>query len=164
MQLNIPGNYYVKTINDEIFSKGFGYFTDLEDDIMPGLYHMMRCLNAIYRCESSRAFALRSPDSCRYGSTTSVADGASYFELIYRDLTTIGYRIGTPSRSSEEYTLFYNKFAEAVAAIKQAGVVHLDLYPSNILWKIDYGVADVKIIDWDVSHLLFSNALVKKLQ
>ena len=164
MQLNIPGNYHVKSINDEIFSKGFGYFTDSEDDIMPGMYHMMRCLNAIYRCESSRAFAeypiaLRSRDSCHYDSSTSVADGASYF-----DLTTIGYRIGTPSRSSEEYTLFYNKFAEAVAAIKQAGVVHLDLYPSNILWKIDYGVADVKIIDWDVSRLLSGKAFNPRIE
>jgi serine/threonine protein kinase len=45
---------------------------------------------------------------------------------------------------------------EAMAAIHAQGVVHLDWYLSNFMWKIDSstGKLEVKIIDFDSAHII----------
>ena len=35
--------------------------------------------------------------------------------------------------------------------VHNAGICHMDTYPSNILWTINDGEIKVKLIDWDVS-------------
>ena len=47
-----------------------------------------------------------------------------------------------------------------------AGVVHLDLYLSNIMWKeLESGEIELKIIDWDAAHFitesLFADAQIR---
>ena len=172
MKLCATNNFYIKTIDENVFGKGFGMFVDNESqDIMPGLYNMISCLNCVYKYEPSRPFAeypiaLRTPDS----TIQEKKPGYSrYFELIYRDLTALGYQIGIPARLIQddstcttsaslqyilnpEFDLFLKKLRVAVKAIKEAGVVHVDLYASNIMWKRVEDDVDIKIIDWDVSH------------
>eukprot|EP00050_Salpingoeca_kvevrii_P005052 m.268436 g.268436 ORF g.268436 m.268436 type:complete len:154 (+) comp11077_c2_seq5:1178-1639(+) len=42
------------------------------------------------------------------------------------------------------------ELAKAIDCIHAAKIVHLDLYPSNIMWrKLDDGSVAIKIIDWD---------------
>ena len=44
------------------------------------------------------------------------------------------------------------RLCAVVGAIHRCHVVHLDLYPSNIMWKKTDGAFDIKIIDWDTVH------------
>jgi hypothetical protein len=41
-----------------------------------------------------------------------------------------------------------------MALVHKAGVIHVDLYASNVMWKQQDGTIFIKIIDWDAAHCL----------
>ena len=75
--------------------------------------------------------------------------------LVFHNLTKFGYRIGLPP-TRELRVAFMTELRRAVALVHSVGVVHLDLYLSNIMWKLDErdGRMRIKIIDWDSCHRL----------
>jgi len=73
--------------------------------------------------------------------------------LVFENLTPRGYRIGMPDSEFECDALF-DAIVAAVERIHAAGVVHLDLYPSNIMWSKVGAVFSVVIIDWDSAHFI----------
>lgn len=85
----------------------------------------------------SLVFAL----SVRSPSSDSVAEDSKCYWLVYEDLAAEGFKIGTPDRV-------------AVTHIHEAGVIHCDLYPSNIMWRADAEgeSVEIRIIDWDNAH------------
>jgi serine/threonine protein kinase len=57
--------------------------------------------------------------------------------------------------TQEKREHYFEKLKSAISAIHKAGVVHLDLYLSNIMWKeLESGEIELKIIDWDAAHFI----------
>ena len=108
------------------------------------LRHMFHGLNRLWKNEHTRKYVLF-PITIRTGKR---GQGALVFENLVR------YRIGLPATSDERKSLLV-EIRNAIEACHSAGVVHLDFYPSNIMWMpCADGSFDVKIIDWDACHLV----------
>jgi len=154
--------YFVKIIDDEVFQRGFGLFSDDRDpkDIQPGLVHMVEALNRVFACNESRDYAeypiaVRTPDKDN-----------NHYELVYRNLTLLGFKTGAPNRKThpETFEKYLHALCEAVKAIGTAGVVHGDLYSSNVMYAIDNeGQMKIKIVDWDAAHCLEEGNFVEKV-
>ncbi len=152
--------YHLKTITPQIFRNGIGMLHGMTDhmQVQPGIAHMIDVLNMVYASVDARDYAeyplsIRTPDR---------SEGSSkYYELIYRNLRNYGYKIGAPNRITEEpvFNAYRNQLRKAVTAIHEAGVIHVDLYASNIMYRssgvVDDDIkVDIKIIDWDCAHCL----------
>ena len=73
--------------------------------------------------------------------------------LVFEDLRSAGYRQGLPPL--DKMYEFLRVLCDAVESFEKAGVIHCDLYVSNMFWKVDVdGVMNLKVIDWDWSHLI----------
>ena len=167
---------HIKKLTHEILDRGLGLFsiTDSPDvlDVGPGLLHMGRVLNKLFAHEHARGVAvfpltIRSPDvsSTDALSSQGALSANNVYWLIYDNLTFQGFRIGTPNRRTEEdlYQRFLGALEAAIGHVHDAGVIHCDLYPSNIMWKQqqqqlgggDGGVhVVIRLIDWDCAHCL----------
>jgi len=160
--------YFIKDYNDEVFNRGLGLFTDSGDrqDIQDGLDHMIRCLNRIYESDA-RDFA-EYPLSVR----TPVATEGNNFVIVFRDLCLLGYTVGTPNRVSQPdlYEAFKVALRSAMRLIHKAGVIHVDLYASNVMWRKESLSADgtevvsIKVIDWDAAHCIDEHCFSPKIQ
>jgi hypothetical protein len=147
--------YFVKKITNDVFARGLGLFVDSNErkDIQSGLNHMIRCLNRLYdsraRDVAEYPISVRTPD-----------DEYDYFEIIYRDLVPLGFVSGTPNRIREAglYGIFVRELKRCITLVHTAGVIHVDLYASNIMWRRSTsgggGGVEIKIMDWDVAHCL----------
>jgi hypothetical protein len=134
MALNMQ-THFVKRITGDVFAGGLGMFVaegSERIDIGPGLEHMVEALNRVYASPSSRPFA-------EYPLAVRTPDNASEqcYELVYRDLTKLQYQIGAPNRNTQPkvFQAFRVALAAAVLAINDAGVIHVDLYLSNVMWR-----------------------------
>jgi hypothetical protein len=152
--------YHIKTINHEVFDRGLGLFIDGGNqlEVHSGLVHMIEALNRIYACEATRniaeyPLAVRTPDT---------EGGCDCYEFIYRDLSALGFITGAPNRvtEGEVYNIYRDSLLAAVTAIGQAGVIHGDLFISNVLYKLLRGDSgqvvsvEIKLVDWDAAHCL----------
>ena len=65
-----------------------------------------------------------------------------------------GYHIGFPEEEDLR-RMYFEKLKTIIDSFHVAGVVHLDLYPSNIMWKYE-GEKEItlKVIDWDSGHFI----------
>eukprot|EP01036_Dinobryon_divergens_P035104 gene35104-45441_t len=154
MALSLEG-YFVKKLTQPVFDRGLGLFSTSgqNTDVQNGLNHMIRCLNRLYGSHDARDVA-EYPLSVR----TPESGCCDYFELIYRDLTQLGFQTGTPDRITEPdlFEAFVAELKRCVALVHSAGVIHVDLFASNIMWKRsdDERCVRIKIVDWDGSHCL----------
>lgn len=86
--------------------------------------------------------------------------------IIFEDMVKVyGYNLGVPQDEAlhDEYK---NKLKLAVKEIHNAGIVHMDIYPSNIFWKQQDGGISIKLIDWDAIQLIgypFSYGIKERL-
>ena len=78
--------------------------------------------------------------------------------LVFEDLTRKedgAYSVGLPDKI-ELWDQWMSSVEAAVKGMHAAGVVHVDLYPSNIMWRKSpdaSGGVEIKLIDFDVAHL-----------
>ena len=109
--------------------------------------------------------SVRSPDVTPSKPAQATSKNPNYdagiYWLIYEDLTKLGYRIGTPHCKADMtlYRCFLDALSEAIRYVHEAGVLHCDLYPSNIMWKQQLSsegemCVSIRIIDWDCAHCL----------
>jgi hypothetical protein len=174
--------YHIKVLSDDVVDRGLGLFGDC-GDISQGLEHMSRALNVLYAVPELREYvvfplALRTPDEIESKMSADRARRRSpYHWLIYKDLTAEGYRIGTPNRLAtcgrDVYKCYVAELRRIIEMVHSAGVLHCDLYPSNIMWKLSTSSSSassaaaaaispgaepqqilIKIIDWDCAHCL----------
>ncbi len=124
------------------------FFSLYENDIEGGLRHYFNVMKTVFDCKklrSSVGFPI-----CVFMETQTIKKteyDISLCSLVFDNYSD--YRIGFPS-SSEQRKKYYNELADLVSALHASGVVHLDLYPSNIMWKIDEnGDNKIKLIDFD---------------
>lgn len=78
-------------------------------------------------------------------------DGTEQCQIIFPRLDR-DFAMGVPSDESL-YNLFLVKLEEAIKNVLDAGVIHVDLYPSNILWRVDGTDVTIRIVDWDADTL-----------
>ncbi len=72
--------------------------------------------------------------------------------LIFINICKLGYQIGVPADHHLQ-RLYIEELSRVIASIHESGFVHLDLYPSNIMWKYDeQNVLSILVIDWDSIH------------
>jgi serine/threonine protein kinase len=66
----------------------------------------------------------------------------------------LSFTTGTPHRLElpEVYGAFVFELRRVIGLVHRAGVIHVDLYASNIMWKLEGDKVVIKIVDWDVSH------------
>ena len=169
--------YWIKELTEDKYSLGIGLFSSSKVshrlDVGLGLEHMGRALTLLYRDEKTRGIPVF-PLSVRSPHTAT-----DNYLIVYENLATQGFRIGTPNRLADEqqYQRYLSALRSAVEAIHAAGVVHTDLYPSNIMWREQVEEKDggngkmvmvIRIIDWDCSHCLaegsFNEAISQTLR
>ena len=79
-------------------------------------------------------------------------DGTSYIRedvIVFEKL--IGFQIGFPADAVERQKLFHAMQA-AASEFHALGLVHMDMYPSNIMWKKNGHAYDVRFVDFDSIH------------
>eukprot|EP00961_Rhodomonas_salina_P225382 3047382-Rhodomonas_salina.1 len=74
--------------------------------------------------------------------------------LVYPNMILEGFAVGVPHHGTETFEAYLRAVEKAVDAVHAAGVVHLDLYVSNIMHRVQDGTIEIKIIDWDAAHLI----------
>ena len=159
--------YHIKTLTDSVRKRGFQLFSNLRDDISQGIEHWGRVLNLLYADRNIRphvAFplAIRSPNT---------SDDEKEYMIIYKDLCAVGYQSGCPDRVNEPllYDSFRNEVRRIINLVHRAGVIHCDLYLSNIMWRKSAisdseNRVDIVIIDWDCAHCLIEGRFHIKVQ
>ena len=167
-------SYYVKRLIRSVFDRGLGLFSPTGDiiDIQDGLNHMIWCLNRLYHSEARHVpeypLSVRTPNII----DPTVHNDINFYELIYRNLSPLGYLTGTPDRVNdpELYNRFVVELKRVVGLVHAAGVIHVDLYASNIMWKSnadniagDPNSVCIKIVDWDASHCMEEGDFAPKI-
>ena len=93
-----------------------------------------------------------------FSSSGSALADSSACKLVFHNWTTRGFRIGCPDRTDAGqeplFKLFKAQLYRVVDMMHAAGVLHCDLYFSNIMWREHEGRVEIKLIDFDCSHLL----------
>eukprot|EP00657_Telonema_sp_P-1_P009829 TRINITY_DN4064_c0_g1_i2.p1 TRINITY_DN4064_c0_g1~~TRINITY_DN4064_c0_g1_i2.p1 ORF type:complete len:293 (-),score=21.57 TRINITY_DN4064_c0_g1_i2:346-1224(-) len=145
-------DWFIKTLDTRTFKNGLGMFDTRSERLTPGpgIMHMVEVLNRLHHSEARELVEF--PVSIR-----SPCGPNSSFQLIYRNLKQEGYTMGAPNRNldPETFDAYSHAVADAVRKIHDAGVIHGDLYVSNIMWRVGSNcpeAVDIKIVDWDGSH------------
>jgi hypothetical protein len=132
------GVYHLKKLEDFFACTG---------NIQTSLFHhfsVMARLHAVIACRDLVVFPI---------CVREYDDDPWYSCIVFPRLGE-EYRIGLPETRGDRVELFA-KLRSAVQAFHEAGVVHLDLFLSNILWrKGPEGGIHIKVIDWDPAHFL----------
>ncbi len=71
-------------------------------------------------------------------------------------MTKTGFEIGVPTDQGH-HELYRKELRTSVREIHNSGIVHMDLYPSNIMWKLGQSRDDeiqIKFIDWDAIQII----------
>lgn len=165
MYLN-PSAYFIKTLTDAVCERGFGLFSNRNNDISQGIEHWGRVLNLLFinrdvRPHVAFPLAIRSPNTSKEEKE---------YMIIYKDLCAEGYQIGCPDRTLERelFDSYRDEFRRIVTKIHGAGVIHCDLYLSNVMWRLSTASSgkevDIIIIDWDCAHCLMEGKFNLKVQ
>jgi len=87
-----------------------------------------------------------------YRLQDTTMDGTSYIRedvIVFEKL--IGFQIGFPADAVERQKLFHAMQA-AASEFHALGLVHMDMYLSNIMWKKNGHAYDVRFVDFDSIH------------
>jgi hypothetical protein len=92
-------------------------------------------------------------------------DGTEESKIIFPRLEP-DFAMGIPSDESL-YKLFLVKLEASIKKIHAKGIIHVDLYPSNILWRSVGDDIIIRIVDWDAATLdgdSFTNDMLLRLE
>jgi serine/threonine protein kinase len=122
------------------------FFSLYENDIEGSLRHYFNVMKTVFDCEKLRS-SISFPICVYMENQTSKKTeyDISLCSLVFHNYSD--YRIGFPS-SNDQQDQFYNKLEGLVLMLHKSEVVHVDLFPSNIMWKMDEnGKIEIKLID-----------------
>jgi serine/threonine protein kinase len=125
---------------------------DCERCALPHLWDIFEALSAVEGVEKPLGFG-----EIKFAGQTST-EGA----IVFNNIMQAGYVMGVPPDQSE-YSAFLLALETLMHQIHACGVVHMDLYPSNILWARVDGQIKVRIIDWDAASFM-NQPLPRKMQ
>eukprot|EP01033_Poteriospumella_lacustris_P015776 gene15776-11296_t len=134
--------YYFK----ELRSMYFAYGPTQVERSLRMFFEVMKALYRVEACRDSVVFPI-----CLRQYDKDVKESG----LVFPRLEQPKYRIGLP-RDAAKRTAYFKALWSAVKVIhEEARVLHLDLYPSNIMWcDEDSGRVQIKLIDWDAAVLM----------
>jgi serine/threonine protein kinase len=128
-------NYHLKQLN---------HFFQSTDNVQSSIFHYMKVMAHLHQSNCCRNFVVF-PICVR-----EFKDNATRSELVYPMM--VGFKIGLPD-SVEQRHSFLEQLKIAVSHFHAAGVVHLDLYLSNVMWReTSTTEVTIKAIDWDAAH------------
>jgi serine/threonine protein kinase len=110
---------------------------DLEDGALPLLWDVFEALAPVEGAEKALGYC----DLQLVGSREVRC-------LVFHNLLQQGYRMGVPEDAGD-YREFLIALEVLVRQVHARGVIHVDLYPSNIMWAKVNGVVRIRIVDWD---------------
>jgi hypothetical protein len=144
--------YFLKS-KDKVFNR----FQQLDSErgALPLLWDVFEALAGVEGVEKALG----------YGEIQFIGDTAPAPAIVFNNLKRHGYIMGVPIDEGE-YTAFSEALEALVHEIHSCGVVHVDLYPSNILWANVEGKIRVRIVDWDGAHFMneaFSEGMMKRI-
>lgn len=118
-------------------------FFKSKNDYNDSLLHLFAVMSALFVDDNLRAHIL---------FPICVRQFANESQLVFCNLGD--YSIGVPDDAD-----LRKSYIDAVESVLQRihakGVVHLDFYPSNVIWKaIEDTKVDIVIIDWDSAHFV----------
>ncbi len=65
-----------------------------------------------------------------------------------------GYRMGVPL-TEDHFQVYLSAVKRTFKKFHAAGVVHVDAYTSNIMWRInEEGAFDIRVVDWDAASFI----------
>lgn len=133
----------------EYHEKPISDFFAITGAIQTSLFHFFKVMSRLHSDSQSKLYTVF-PYCVR-----EFMDDIQETALLFPNLSIYNYQIGLPkSRAQRESFLYHCK--HATACFHQVGVVHLDLYLSNIMWReISDTEVQLKFIDWDAA--LFIN-------
>ena len=132
--------YHEKPITDFFASTGA---------IQTSLFHFFKVMSRLQSDPESKLYTVF-PYCVR-----EYIDDVQETALLFPNLSIYNYQIGLPKLRAQRVS-FLNHCKKATACFHRVGVVHLDLYLSNIMWReISDTEVQLKVIDWDAA--LFIN-------
>lgn len=141
-----PNPDMVLGISEDIYHlKYLWSFFSSTGNIQTSLHHYFHVMARLHKHSAARKYTLF-PICVREHNDSSETSA-----IVFPKLSD--FRIGLPD-TPELRALFLDELRTAMFHFHEAGVVHLDMYLSNIMWKqVDGGIA-VKVIDWDSGHFI----------
>ena len=125
--------YFIKTLTKGVCNRSFNLFSSRNWDISQGIEHWGRLLNLLFidldvRSHVAFPLAIRSPN---------ISNNEKEYMIIFRDMCAEGYQIGCPDRlrESEFFESFRVEYRRIIKKIHGAGVIHCNLYLSNVMWR-----------------------------
>ena len=145
--------YFLKEVSQIAAAGDSKNWQAFGETVEVGSYHMMRVLNHLSKnLETSFVNRVCFPRGYREGDRTAPLS-MIFDNMSSEELEGGPFCVGLPDRNEEGGVDLWNKWLmsveETLAAIHKVGVVHVDPYPSNVLWRLRDGNCDIMIIDWD---------------
>ena len=70
--------------------------------------------------------------------------------------------MGVPAEK-DRFAMYLEAFETGMKKFHDRGVIHMDLYPSNVMWNFENGAMILRFIDWDAATLKNEN-FTKEMQ
>ena len=132
----------------------------LADDIRLGRKVAIKLLRALFLDETDRLYrferearaasALNHPNFCTVHEVGETEDGRPYIVMEYIEGVTLRRRMGQGQLPLSEVLEISAQIGSALAAAHQAGIVHRDVKPENVILRPD-GI--VKVLDFGLAKL-----------
>jgi serine/threonine protein kinase/Tfp pilus assembly protein PilF len=108
-----------------------------------------------FRQEARAAARLRHPNVVTVYGFGQMADSSFYIAMEFIEGTSLRQELASRGRLSlEEAAHLFGQIADAVDAAHDAGLVHRDLKPDNIMLERRPGGIAVKVLDFGIAHFL----------
>lgn len=143
--------YFLKTIDQSYSGHSRKGFELVGKTAEIGSIHMIRVFNEL----DEKLDASVKPSICFPICFRDAGGGRSQLSLVFDHLgcDSNPYKVGLPADASK-WKMWFDSVVTVVGGMHGAGVVHVDLYPSNMMWRATVtGTVEVKLIDFDVAHL-----------
>lgn len=131
--------YHLKPLQDFFPSTG---------NIQTSLFHFFKVMGWLHKSEECRPYVLFPLCVREHG------DSRESTQIVFPKLPSSEYSIGLPSCVHLQASLLV-ELSKALTAFHSAGIVHLDFYPSNLMWrKVSDNAVQLKVVDWDSAHFI----------
>ena len=125
--------------------KPLSMFFSPSGNIQSSLFHFFKLMSKLHQSHICRPYVVF--PFCIREYDDSVTDTVIVFPKLDQE-----YKFGLPTLKTQRLS-FLKELKDAILSFHTLGIVHFDLYPSNIAWRaISETEVKLKVIDWDAAH------------